>query len=173
MTRLALAAPIALLALTASTPTGAATDFKAMPGGACTPYAPDTTVAELQFSPTGIYNPGTGIEKVFCPLPRDQDSAYSAGNLGITVHYRVLSAVAQRMTCTLWIGSLSIDAGPVVSSTQSGPYAAGGNREEIYFVGGAQENTTTVVPTSLVCAIPPKTSFGGVFQSEAGATSGP
>ena len=168
-----LSAPIALAALVAALPAGAATDFKAVPGGVCTAYAPDTTASELVFSPAGIYNPGTAIEKVFCPLPRDQDSAYAAGQLGITVYYRVLSGAAQRMTCTLWIGSLSVDAGPVYSNTQSGPYAAAGNREAIYFTGASQANAVTVVPSSLVCAIPPKTSFGGVFQAETGATNTP
>ena len=93
------------IGLVATPTTHAAPDPKAFGAAECEPYAPDTTRAELTYSPNGIYNAGTTNEKVICVLVRDQDAAFEHYTLSIDAHYRVLGATAARLTCTLWLGS--------------------------------------------------------------------
>jgi hypothetical protein len=163
----------ALLVAACPVPAGAGNDAKSTPAGACEPYAPDTTAAELQYSPHGVYNPGTATEKVFCPLPRDSDRPYADGELNVIVSYRVLGGAAARVVCTLWVGSLSVDEGPVYSQTVTGPYALGGGREDLYLDDAVQASSLAVVPVSLICAIPPKTSLGAIYQNETNVTNEP
>src|SRR5689334_6651899 len=105
-----IAAPLILVAavgcgLLASAPTHAYDQKVMAPVTACIAYGPDTTSAELQFAPSGIYNPGTTSEKVVCSMPRDQETAYTTNQVGIIVNYRVLGATPAKMTCTLYVGS--------------------------------------------------------------------
>src|SRR5690349_10153164 len=72
---------VALAAVVAAPSTHAATDYKFVAPVDCEPYVPGGTLAtELVVSPTGIYNPGTSIERVLCPMPRDQDDPFISGD---------------------------------------------------------------------------------------------
>ena len=69
---LAASAASLLIALVPSTATIAAPyDFKGVSASICQPYAPDTTSAQIQVTQSGIYSPGTTIEKVICAMPRE------------------------------------------------------------------------------------------------------
>jgi hypothetical protein len=143
-------------------------DQKAIsPPTACVAYPPDTTAAELQISTNGIYNPGTTTEKVFCGLPRDSGYAYQPGNaITVTVFYRVVSATAAKLTCTLYIGSTSQTADPVTTVTATGPSASAGGRTSVVMTTQSQPSDYNYAPNSLVCAIPPKTSLGSITLNE-------
>ena len=106
----------------------ASEDGKVINPATCQPYGPDTTTAELAWSPTGVYNPGTASEKVMCVLSRDQETAYVEGGVAAVVWYRVLGPTPSRMTCSLYIGSTSMHVDPVTTSTASGPLESGGAR---------------------------------------------
>lgn len=153
------------------TPTHAFFDAKALaPGGACVAYGPDTTPAELQFTPSGIYNPCTGIEKVLCSLPRDQDSAYAEGEAFIEVTYRVLGAAPGRLTCTVFVGSAHHQTQAVYTSTAVGLPVASGNRSSLQLEGATQQVGYHVIPVAMVCAISPKTWMSTVYFDESGYT---
>jgi hypothetical protein len=152
-------------------PSPAFFDAKALaPGAACVPYAPDTTGAELQFTPSGIYNPGTSIEKVLCSLPRDQDSAYTAGQMFAAVTYRVLGAAPGRITCTVFVGSAQQQTDAVYTSTAVGMLVASGTRGSIQLEGATQPAGTHVVPVAMVCAISPKTWLSTIYFDESDQT---
>lgn len=163
---------LAALLLLACASTAFAYDAKVVPPGAsCVAYGPDTTAAELQFSQTGVYNPGTTIEKVLCQLIHDQEGAYASTDaLQVRVDYRVLSGATGRLTCTLFIGTTSFQTDPVYTHTTSGPLVSGGNRSYLYVQGGTQQLNYNLVPSALICAISPKTSMGSITFSEAGDT---
>ena len=144
----------------------AASDAKGLGASACLPYAPDTSYAELTYSPTGIYNGGTTNEKVMCTLVRDQDTAYAMDGLGVAVYYRVLGGTAARMTCTLFIGSTTMQTDPVYTTTVTGDYASGGGRDFLLMYGGPQSLELTSLPVTVLCVIPPKTSFGALRYVE-------
>jgi hypothetical protein len=163
---------LAVFLLLAGSSSAFAYDAKVVPPGAsCVAYGPDTTAAELQFSQTGIYNPGTTIEKVLCQLVHDQEGAYASTDaLQVRVDYRVLGGATGRVTCTLFIGTTSFQTDPVYTATASGPLVSGGNRSYLIVQGGTQQLNYNLVPSALICAISPKTSMGSLFFSEAGAT---
>ena len=161
-----------LVAGAVALPAQAFSDRKFLHPSVCVPYGPDTTLAELQYSATGIYNPGTQIEQVLCPLPRDQEGAYTTGQLLVGVYYRGFSPGDSRLTCTLYIGSASMQTGAVFSHTVSGPNVKNGARADLDLKGGTQVEFATV-PTSVVCAMWPKTSLAGMFHLETGITQTP
>jgi hypothetical protein len=150
----------------------AAWDGKALPSApSCIPYAPDTTAAELQFTPTGIYNPGTAIEKVICAVPRDEETVYTDANaLVVDVSYRVLGGAPGRLTCTVFVGSTTQESATVVSNTASGALVSGGTRTGVEMIVMSQPSSTVFVPSTLVCAISPKTSMGTIVVSEHNGT---
>jgi hypothetical protein len=139
----------------------------------CVAYAPDTSPAELQFTPTGIYNPGTSIEKVQCQLVYDQESTHSADELYVSVRYRVLGASPGRVTCTLFVGSSTVQSDPVATTTAVGTLVASGARTYVPMYGGLPPSSFSSVPLTLVCAISPKTSMGSIYQREEQATDIP
>jgi hypothetical protein len=161
---------LVLLAALPAEPVAAA-DFKAVPASACTAYGPDTTLSELAFSPTGIYNPGTASEKVFCALPRDQNSAFVDGNLTVNVYYRVLGGTPARVTCTLWVGTTAMEGTAAYSETVAGPLASAGGRAALALAHATQQDFIyAIVPVSLLCVIPPKTTLGAIVTGEQGLT---
>ena len=147
-------------------------DRKFLHAAACMPYGPDTTAAELQYSPVGIYNPGTQIEKVVCAMPRDQEGTYSSGQLLAGVYYRGFAAVDARLTCTLTIGSTSMQSSNVWTNSKAGPLVKNGARTVLDLTGGTQVDFASV-PVSVVCAMSPKTSLAGIFFLETGITQTP
>jgi hypothetical protein len=157
---------VATLGLLATSPARALSDYKAFGAAECEPYAPDTTRAELAYSPNGIYNPGTTSEKVMCVLIRDQDSGNSQFVLDVIVHYRVLGSAAARMTCTLWLGSTSQQYVTQYTETKSGPFVNAGTTTSMTFEVFQASPTVFLTPVSLLCVIPPKTSFGAIVQAE-------
>ena len=161
-----------LVVVAALSSPAAAWDSKILPSApSCIAYAPDTTAAELQFTPTGIYNPGTAIEKVICTVPRDEETVYSDANaLIVDVYYRVIGPTQGRMTCTLFIGSQVQEAATVVSNTATGAFVSGGNRTGVEMVIKSQPSATVFVPTTMVCAIGPKTWMGPINVIEHNGT---
>jgi hypothetical protein len=164
---LALACVVGAVAMA---PAARATDSKSFSPSLCQPYAPDTSAAELQYTHTGIYNPGTTTEKVLCTVPRDQETELVTGDIAVAVHYRVLGATPARLTCSLFVGSTSHMTAYAVSTTASGNLISGGNRDFFYLIGGTQSESFQTAPMTLVCVIPPKTSFGGFDVSESKPT---
>jgi hypothetical protein len=160
-------------AMLAPAPASASADRKMVQPSACQAYGPDTTISELDLSAAGIYNPGTTIERVICPLPRDQESAYTSGQLVVGIYYRVLGAAATTVTCTLTVGSTSMQSAAVYTHTASGPTVKSGARSSYQFTTATQSNEFLVVPTSVTCAIPPKTSLGAIYFAEGAATQVP
>lgn len=161
-----------LLAL-ASAPAalGQSYDQKAISPMDCQPYAPDTGWGDVQFTPTGIYNPGTTTEKVICALPRDAETGYTMANyLVLTVYYRVIGASPGRLTCTIFVSSTSMTPNAVTTVTASGPLASGGARNMVDLTVSSQPSPYVSNPNSLVCAISPKTSMGGIYFYEQNAT---
>jgi hypothetical protein len=150
----------------------AVSDLKATGAGACLPYAPDTTYAELSYGPTGIYNGGTTNEKVMCTLLRDQETAYAMDGVGVVVYYRVLGGTPARMTCTLFVGSTSMQTDAVYTSTAAGGLASGGGRDYLLVYGGPQSLENNALPLTLLCVIPPKTSFAAIKHVELDSTDG-
>jgi hypothetical protein len=133
---------------------------------ACDAYAPDTARSELQFTPTGIYNPGTTIEKVQCMVLYDQESNYAPNDLYVSVRYRGLGAAPGRLTCTLFVGSSSVQSDPVATTTTVGALVANGERTYVAMDGGSPQESFASAPVTLICAISPKTSMGSIFERE-------
>jgi hypothetical protein len=147
-------------------------DGKAVsPGAACVAYAPDTTAAELQFTTTGIYNPGTTTEKVMCSLPRDVEYPYGETNtLNVVSYYRVLGGAPGRLSCTLFMGTSTQQSGAVATVTGNGDLKSGGARGSVTLNAATQDGGFTFTPVSLLCTISPKTSFGAIVVTEAQST---
>ena len=140
-----------------------ASDSKGIaPGGGCIAMAPDTTAGELDFTPSGIYNPGTTAEKVMCALPQDEDGYYTSGELYVYARYRVAGPVPAKMTCTLFVGSVH-NNDTVTTHTESGELKANGARWDVPLVGIGGGSSA---PLTLVCAIPPKTYFSSIKLTE-------
>jgi hypothetical protein len=141
------------------------------PGTSCTAYAPDTTAAELQFTPTGVYNPGTVVEKVLCQIPRDQEAAYTNGQLTVIVVYRVIGGTPSKVTCTLFIGSTAQQSEPVYTNTAAGNMVSSGTRAQLTLTGATSNSFAwPVSSTALVCNLPAKTWIGGIYMEELGTT---
>ena len=171
--RLAACLSVATLVVAATlSPATIAWDSKALPSApSCIPYGPNTTAAELQFTPTGIYNPGTTIENVICALPRDEESLYSDANAVFAdITYRVLGPTQGRLTCTLFVGTSAHEEAAVVTNTASGPMVSGGVRTGVTVLVKSQPSSTIIVPNTLVCAISPKTIMGAILFTEHNAT---
>jgi hypothetical protein len=164
-TLLALSAAAAALAV-ATLPAQAAADRKFVHPSACAAYGPDTTAAEIEFSPVGIYNPGTQIEKVVCPMPRDQEVAYTSGDLVVGIYYRGFAPVDARLTCTLTVGSTSMQSEVVFTHSKAGPMVKNGARGQLELNGATQAGPFHSIPSSVVCALSPKTSLGGILYYE-------
>ena len=165
---------VSLASLAAAVPAQAGADGKNLsPATACEPYGPDTTRAELQFSPTGVYNPGTAIEKVMCLLVYDQESRYADHDLEVQVRYRVLGPTQGRVTCTLYVGSASVQTEAVSTNTASGPLVSNGTRSYVTMYSGAGQVGYNSAPMALICAISPKTSMGAIYQYELHDTDAP
>jgi hypothetical protein len=170
-----LAAAVVALAVAIAAPAAhaVASDFKFVAPADCEPYAPNTLASELQFTPTGIYNPGTTVERVMCPLPRDQDDPYLTNDVQVTGYYRGLGAAPAGVTCTLFVGSTSMQSTAVYATTVAGPAVANGTRAKVIIEGASQSDLFAAVPVSVICALGPKVSFAGLFLDEAGPTNFP
>ena len=142
-----------------------AVDAKYVSATECQPYAPDTTAAELQVTPTGVYNPGTTVEKILCPLPRDQDVAYVLNDAIFVVYYRVLGGTPSRLTCSLYVGSPTMQSNAIYTTTASGEFVSSNARSYVMLFAGPQTEFA-IVPGNIICTIPPKTSMGGIYQQE-------
>lgn len=167
------AAAATFLAMTvpATTAIGAPYDLKGVSASICQPYAPDTTSAQIQVTQSGVYNPGTTIEKVICPLPRDTEQAYAAEALVVGVYYRVLGGAPGRVTCTVFIGSTGMHSAAVLTATGSGALVSGGTRGVLWLYNAAlQDLGNTVVPNQMICAISPKTQLAAIYVEEQGKT---
>ena len=161
---------VAVAALVAAPALHAASDFKFVAPVDCEPYAPNTLASELQITPTGIYNPGTTVERVLCPIPRDQDEPYITNDVQVVGYYRGLGAAASGVTCTLFVGSTSMQSSAVYSATVAGPAVANGNRSSVIIDAGTQSNAYSAVPVNVICALGPQVSLAGLFWDEAGPT---
>jgi hypothetical protein len=153
-------------------PARAADDFKFVHAADCVPYAPNTQAAELQLTPAGYYNPGSQIERVLCPMPRDQDDAYLSGDVDITVYYRGLGGTPGRMVCTLYVGSTHMTTS-VYAQTVNGPYASNGVRTSLVISGAGQPGGYLTAPVSVLCSLDPGVALGGLFFNESGPTNVP
>jgi hypothetical protein len=166
-----------LVVAAASMSPASAIDGKVVGAGtACIAYGPDTTAAELQFTQTGIYNPGTTTEKVMCQLMHDLEGEYLGDPaLQARVSYRVLGATPGRVTCTLFVGTTSQQTDPIYATTLSGDLQSAGGRGQLVFslAGGMQQAGYNMVPTTMICAISPKTSMATITYYEWGSTEGP
>ena len=152
---------VGALALGLASPVANAYDYKFTSGAECVPYAPDTTAAELQVTPNGIYNFGTTVEKVLCPLPRDADVEYTGGWVEVAVYYRVLGALPARLTCTLYIGSAAVQTSSVITTTANGAFVANGAVSAVNLIsGGAMDPDRG--PNNVLCSMPAKTQLGGI-----------
>ena len=169
---ISLAGALSLTVAVAAPSARAASDFKFIAPVDCEPYAPNTLASELQITPTGIYNPGTSVERVLCPIPRDQDDDYLTNDVQVVAYYRSLGAGAA-LTCTLYVGSTSMHSAAVTSYTVSGPAVAYGARNKLIINGATQTDQFAVVPANVICALGPKTSLAGLFLDEAGPTNVP
>ena len=168
------AGAVALVAFASVPSARAATqDFKFIAPVDCEPYAPDTLASELQVTPTGIYNPGNSIERVLCPMPRDQDDPFLIGDVQVTVYYRGLGAAPGRVVCTLFVGSTSMQGTAVTTTTVAGAAVANGTRADLVLDGTAQTQEFNTVPANLICALSPRVSMSGIFWSEIGPTNTP
>ena len=154
------------------TPSTAQADAKFSSGVECVPYGPDTTAAELQITPNGIYNFGTTVEKVLCPIPRDAEAEYAGGSIEVLVYYRVLGALPARMTCTLYIGSAAVQTTSIITTTASGSFVSNGAVTSVWLIsGGAMDPDRG--PNNVLCSMPAKSQLGGVHLQEDGATDPP
>ena len=161
--RVTVAFPALILVALAAAPVRAFDGKAVSPAASCIAYAPETTAAELQFTTTGIYNPGTTAEKVLCALPHDTETYYSDQNvMQVTVYYRVLSGAPARMTCTLFVGTTSQNSTAVTTATVMGDYASAGGRTAFAIELQTQGLQSTFQPNALMCAIPPKVSLGAI-----------
>jgi hypothetical protein len=169
-----LAAGVVAVACTLAAPASqAASDYKFVAPVDCEPYAPNTLASELQYTPTGIYNPGTGVERVLCPIPRDQDEQYITNDVQVVAYYRGLGGAAAGMTCTLFIGSTSMQSTAVYAASVAGAPVASGARDSLIINAGSQTQDFAAVPVHVICALGPKVSFAGLFWDEAGPTHTP
>jgi hypothetical protein len=164
---------VALAAVVAAPSLQAASDFKFIAPVDCEPYAPNTLASELQITPTGIYNPGTSIERVLCPMPRDQDEAYITYDIQVVAYYRGLGGSPAGVTCTLFVGSTSMHSAAVTTATAAGSAVANGNRSSVVVENVVQADTHPTVPVNVICALGPKVSLAGLFIDEAGPTNTP
>jgi hypothetical protein len=160
------------IALAVSSPVAQASDFKFASGVECVPYGPDTTAAELQITPNGVYNFGTTVEKVLCPLPRDSQVEYPGGYLEVLVYYRVLGALPARMTCTLFIGSAAVQTTSIHTHTASGAFVSNGAVTNVWLLTGG-ESTPDLGPNNVLCSMPAKSQLGGIHVQEDVITDNP
>jgi hypothetical protein len=173
MNRLPIPAAVALAAAFAFAPGAhAADDFKFVAPADCEPYPPDTSAAQLRLMIPGLYNPGVEVERVLCPMPRDQDDPYLWGDVDVTAYYRAGSTPG-RMTCTLYVGSTGMQSTAIYSTSASGPLAAAGARSSLTIAGAGQSQSYWTVPVSVLCSIDPKVTFAGLFFNERGPTQFP
>jgi len=164
---------VALVALvTPAQHADAATDFKFVSALDCVAFTPNTQPGELQINASGVYNPGTTVERVLCPLPRDQDDAYISNDVDITVYYRGMGAPA-RVTCTLFVGSAYMQAGPVWTASVVGAPAGNGSRDSLVIVGATQDTEFFTGPANVLCSLDPKMAIAGMFFNESGPTNTP
>jgi hypothetical protein len=171
-------AAITLLATGLTTNTAqAVSDAKEISPATCIPYAPSGTVlTDLTVNSTGIYNPGTTIKTVLCPMPRDSETNYSTSS-GTSVNYGVwyrVSGGSGRVTCTLYVGSSAVDGIAVYTHTVSGPAVGSGARSNMTVSGAETAGGATIgSPANMICSIYPKTTLGEIFQIENVATNTP
>lgn len=151
----------------------AADDFKFVAASACIPFTPNTQVGELQITTAGIYNPGTSVERVICPMPRDQDDPYLSNDVNITVYYRGMGATSGRVTCTLYVGSVNMQTTSIYTNSVVGPLAANGQRTNLVIIGAGQDANFFALPTTVLCALDPKMAIAGLFFNERGPTNTP
>jgi len=164
---------VALAALAAPVESvDAATDFKFVSALDCVAFTPNTQPGELQLTTAGIYNPGTSVERVLCPMPRDQDDPYIANDVDITVYYRGLGAPA-RVTCTLYVGSVYMQSTSIYTSSTVGDPAGNGGRNNLVIVGAGQDSNFLTAPTNVLCSLDPKMAIAGLFFNESGPTNTP
>lgn len=168
-----IAATVVVAAVAAPVQTArAADDFKFVHAAACVPYAPNTLPGDLQLTYAGYYNPGTAVERVLCPMPRDQDDAYLSGDVDITVYYRAVTATSGRLSCTLFVGSTNMTTS-VYGQSVTGPLASNGARTNLVISGAGQPAGFLTAPVSVLCAIDPKMALAGLFFNESGPTNFP
>jgi hypothetical protein len=107
-----------------------------------------------------------------CALPRDSESVYTVVNtISVSTSYRVLGGAAARMTCTLFVGSTSMQTTMVNTHTASGELVSGGNYSGVGNVLSTQSSAAPWAPNTLLCVIPPKTSMGGIWVIEGGTVN--
>jgi len=147
-------------------------DFKFVSPADCVPYQPTTSASELALSIAGIHNPGTSVEAVLCPMPRDQEDPYLSNEVDVSVYFRAAGAPG-RVTCTLFIGSSSMQGTAVIATTSSSPVVANGTRAVVTILSGGQNTSFDAVPVSVLCYLDPKISLAGVFFAESGPTNIP
>jgi hypothetical protein len=150
----------------------AADDFKFVAAAECEPFPPDTNIAALRHTLAGLYNPGVEVERVICPMPRDQDEPYLSGDIDVTAYYRA-GSTAGRMSCTLYVGATSMQSTSVYSVSASGPVVASGTRSSLTIVAGGGSDDFWAVPVSVLCSLDPKVTFAGLFFNERGPTHVP
>jgi hypothetical protein len=148
-------------------------DFKFVAPVDCEPYAPDTLAHELVITPTGIYNPGNSVERVLCPMPRDQDDPFLSGDVQVTVYYRGMGPASSRVTCTLFVGSTSMQSTAITTASAAGVGVSNGARGDVSINGTIQTDEFNTVPVNVICALTPRVSLAGLFWSEAGPTNTP
>jgi hypothetical protein len=150
----------------------AADDFKFVAASDCVPYQPTTAAHEVHLSYAGLHNPGTTVEAVLCPMPRDQDDPYLTGDVDVTVYYRA-NGGSGRLTCTLFVGTSNMQSTAVYTNTVSGPFVANGTRTSLAISGASQSQAFWAVPVNVLCYLDPKMSLAGVFFNESGPTNVP
>ena len=173
MNRLPILAALAVAAAFAYAPSArAADDYKFVAASECEPFPPDTNIAALRHTLAGLYNPGTEIERVICPMPRDQDDYYLSNELEVVAYYRA-GSVSGRMSCTLYVGSTAMQTTSVYSVSKTGLVAAPNAREYLTISGGGGSQDFFAVPLSVLCSLDPKITFAGLFFDERGPTTTP
>jgi hypothetical protein len=139
------------------------TDTKTQHPLACLPKAPGTTASELQFSVTGVTNPGATGETVVCPILVDTENGWTSdadSQAAINVGYRP-GAAPGRITCTAFVASP--DGSPVGASTvvSDEHIANSGNQQiQINVVGPAFDVWNNSKPVlSVACLLSPKVTL--------------
>jgi len=170
-------AAVTLLAAGLATNTALATslDWKVVSPATCIPYtAAGTTAADITISSSGVYNPGTVNKSVICPMPRDSDVSYTSSADGLwEIHYRV-SGGSGKLVCTVYVGTVVLEAAPVYTQTASGTLVGAGSRSSLLLQAGEPAGTTYIgQPVNIICAIWPKTTLGVIFQREVTITNTP
>lgn len=147
----------------------AASDIKSFSTNICVPVGTAAS-NDLTYSNLGLLNTSTTSNRVvICPLVKDADSTWVAGETSLAVDYRSPSGAGGSVSCTIYVGSISSGSWSATSAPAPLPAGTTGN------IVLAPETAVSWwnEPVNLACSLGPRMRLTRVYLTETGATNVP